>query len=87
MRRLIIILLALALALGACSTARQKLSPQANVNAKTAGVYYAQQNVDKAEEYYGKVLAEHQTTLFPAQNGRYQSLQSRTKPSYGSRIQ
>lgn len=59
MRRLIIILLALALALGACSTARQKLSPQANVNAKTAGVYYAQQNVDKAEEYYGKVLAEH----------------------------
>lgn len=53
------ILLALALALGACSTARQKLSPQANVNAKTAGVYYAQQNVEKAEEFYLKVLDDH----------------------------
>jgi tetratricopeptide (TPR) repeat protein len=59
MRKLIIILLALALGLGACSTARQKLSPQANVNAKTAGVYYAQQNVEKAEEYYRKVLEAH----------------------------
>ncbi len=61
MRKLIIILLTLALALGACSAfkTRQKLSPQANVNAKTAGVYYAQQNVDKAEQFYLKVLEEH----------------------------
>ncbi|HCM15746.1 MAG: tetratricopeptide repeat protein [Candidatus Cloacimonadales bacterium] len=59
MRKLIIVLLALAIGLGACSGARQKLSPQANVNAKTAGVYYAQQNVEKAEEFYRKVLAEH----------------------------
>ncbi|MCB5264619.1 MAG: tetratricopeptide repeat protein [Candidatus Cloacimonetes bacterium] len=61
MRKLIIILLALALALGACSAikTRQKLSPQANVNAKTAGVYYAQQNVEKAEQFYLMVLEEH----------------------------
>ncbi|MCK9557969.1 MAG: tetratricopeptide repeat protein [Candidatus Cloacimonetes bacterium] len=59
MRKLIIVLLALALGLGACSSARQKLSPQANVNAKTAGVYYAQQNVEKAEEFYRKVLQTH----------------------------
>lgn len=61
MRKLNIILLALALSLGACSMfkTRQKLSPQANVNAKTAGVYYAQQNVEKAEEFYLKVLEEH----------------------------
>lgn len=61
MRKLIIILLALALALGACSAfkTRQKLSPQANVNAKTAGVYYAQQNVEKAEQFYLMVLEDH----------------------------
>lgn len=59
MRKLIMILLALTLALGACSSARQKLSPQANVNAKTANVYYQQQNVTKAEEFYLKVLEEH----------------------------
>jgi tetratricopeptide (TPR) repeat protein len=61
MRKLIIILLALALGLGACSAfkSRQKLTPQANVNAKTAAVYYSQQNVEKAEEFYLKVLEEH----------------------------
>ncbi|MCB5235218.1 MAG: tetratricopeptide repeat protein [Candidatus Cloacimonetes bacterium] len=59
MRKLMIALLVLTLALGACSTARQKLSPQANVNAKTANVYYAQQNVDKAQSYYEMVLEEH----------------------------
>ncbi|MCB5261750.1 MAG: tetratricopeptide repeat protein [Candidatus Cloacimonetes bacterium] len=61
MRKLNIILLALALALGACSTfkTRQKLSPQANVNAKTAGVYYAQENVEKAEQFYLMVLEAH----------------------------
>lgn len=61
MRKLNIILLALALTLGACSAfkTRQKLSPQANVNAKTAGVYYAQQNVDKAEQFYLLVLEAH----------------------------
>ncbi|MCB5252637.1 MAG: tetratricopeptide repeat protein [Candidatus Cloacimonadaceae bacterium] len=61
MRKLNIILLVLALALGACSAfkTRQKLSPQANVNAKTAGVYYAQENVEKAEQFYLLVLEEH----------------------------
>ncbi len=61
MRKLNIILLILALGLGACSAfkTRQKLSPQANVNAKTAGVYYAQQNVEKAEQFFLKVLEEH----------------------------
>lgn len=59
MRKLMIALLVLMLALGACSTARQKLSPQANVNAKTANVYYAQKNVDKAQSFYALVLEEH----------------------------
>lgn len=59
MRKLIIILLALTLVLGACSTARQKLTPQGNVNFKTAQVYYAQKNVEKAEEFYNKVLADN----------------------------
>ncbi len=61
MRKLIVIILALALGLGACSAfgPRQKLSPRANVDAKTAGVYYAQQNVERAEEFYLKVLEAH----------------------------
>jgi tetratricopeptide (TPR) repeat protein len=59
MRKLIIILLAATLALSACSSARQKLSPQGNVDFKTAQVYYAQQNVEKAEEFYAKVLADN----------------------------
>jgi len=59
MKKLIIMLLAITLALGACSTARQKLTPQGNVDFKTAQVYYAQQNVEKAEEYYAKVLADN----------------------------
>lgn len=59
MRKLIFILIAITLALGACSTARQKLTPQGNVNFKTAQVYYAQQNVEKAEEFYLKVLADN----------------------------
>lgn len=59
MRKLIIILLAVVLFLGACSTARQKLSPQANVNAKAANVYYSQQNVEKAEHFYDLVLKDH----------------------------
>jgi len=45
--------------LAACSTARQKLSPQGNVNLKTADVYYSQQNVDQAEIYYLKVLEDN----------------------------
>nr|MDK2850934.1 hypothetical protein [Candidatus Cloacimonadota bacterium] len=61
MRKLVILLVAIALGLGACSAfrPRQRLSPQANVNAQTANVYYAQQNVDKAEEFYRLVLEEH----------------------------
>lgn len=59
MRKLIIILLAVTFALGACSTTRQKLTPQGNVDFKTAQVYYSQKNVDKAEEFYSKVLADN----------------------------
>jgi tetratricopeptide (TPR) repeat protein len=61
MRKLIILIVALAFGLGACSAfrPRQRLSPQANVNAKTAGVYYAQQNVERAEDFYLLVLEEH----------------------------
>ena len=61
MRKLIILIVAVAFGLGACSAfrTRQKLSPQANVNLKTAGVYYAQQNVERAEDFYQMVLEEH----------------------------
>jgi len=59
MRNLLIVLIAITLALGACSTTRQKLTPQGNVNFKTAQVYYAQQNIEKAEEFYTKVLADN----------------------------
>ncbi|HOH97446.1 MAG TPA: tetratricopeptide repeat protein [Candidatus Cloacimonadota bacterium] len=59
MKKLIIAVIVLALALGACSQARQKLTPQGNVDFKTAQVYYSQQNVERAEEYYTKVLADN----------------------------
>ncbi len=59
MKKLILIALVLVLILSACSTARQKLSPQGNVDLKTANVYYQQKDVDKAESYYTKVLADN----------------------------
>ena len=36
-----------------------KLSPQGNVNLKTADVYYSQQDVEQAEIYYLKVLEDN----------------------------
>lgn len=59
MKKLIILSLAVMLLLAACATSRQKLSPQANVNFKTANVYYSQKNVDEAAKYYKKVLADN----------------------------
>jgi len=59
MKKLIIIAVALILVLSACSNARQKLSPQGNVNFKTANVYYQQKNVEQAEAYYLKVLEDN----------------------------
>lgn len=59
MKKLMIIAIAMIIVLAGCSTARQKLSPQGNVNLKTANVYYQQQNVEKAEAYYLKVLEDN----------------------------
>lgn len=59
MKKLIVIALTLLLVLSACSSARQKLSPQGNVNFKTANVYFQQKNVEQAETYYAKVLEDN----------------------------
>lgn len=59
MKKLIIFAVAALLLLSACATARQKLSPQGNVDYKTANVYYQQKNVEQAETYYAKVLADN----------------------------
>ncbi|MBW6513411.1 MAG: tetratricopeptide repeat protein [Candidatus Syntrophosphaera sp.] len=59
MKHLVIIALAAMLLLSACSVTRQKLSPQGNVNLKTANVYYAQQNVEAAMTYYQLVLEDN----------------------------
>ncbi|MDY0219490.1 MAG: tetratricopeptide repeat protein, partial [Candidatus Cloacimonas acidaminovorans] len=59
MKKQIIIFCLMLLVLTACSTARQKLSPQGNVNLKTADVYYSQQDVEQAEIYYLKVLEDN----------------------------
>lgn len=61
MKYLIIIALAATLLISACAAPRQKLSPQANVNLKTANVYYAQQNVEEALKYYNLVLEDNPT--------------------------
>jgi tetratricopeptide (TPR) repeat protein len=59
MKQYLIIALAAALLLAACAAPRQKLSPQGNVNLKTANVYYAQQNVEEASKYYTLVLQDN----------------------------
>lgn len=56
MRKYLIVLIAISLMLGACSAARQKLNPQGNVDYKTAQVYYNQENIEKAEFFYNRVL-------------------------------
>ena len=64
MKKPIIILCIIMIALTACSPARQKLSPQGNVNLKTADVYYSQQNVEQAETYYKIVLEDNPDYVF-----------------------
>lgn len=59
MKHYLIIALAASLFLAACAAPRQKLSPQGNVNLKTANVYYAQQNVEEASKYYTLVLQDN----------------------------
>ncbi len=59
MKRLVIISVALLILLTACSTSRHKLNPRANVDLKTADVYYAQQNVDEAMKFYQSVLDDN----------------------------
>jgi tetratricopeptide (TPR) repeat protein len=59
MKRLIIIALAVMLFLTACAANRHKLSPQGNVNLKTANVYYNQQNVEEAFKYYTLVIQDN----------------------------
>ncbi len=59
MKHLALIAIVTALLLSACAAPRQKLSPQGNVNFKTANVYYAQQNVDEAMKYYALVLQDN----------------------------
>lgn len=59
MKKLIIVAATLLLLISACSTGRQKLSPQGNVDYKTANVYYSQKNVEQAEKYYEKVLSDN----------------------------
>lgn len=59
MKHLIVVALVAVLFLSACASPRQKLSPKGNVDFKTANVYYAQKNVEKAQEYYEKVLQDN----------------------------
>ena len=59
MKKLIIVVIALLIALAGCSGARQKLSPRGNVDFKTANVYYQQKNVEQAEVFYQKVLDDN----------------------------
>ncbi len=59
MKKITIVLLAGLLLLAACAAPRQKLTPQANVALKTANVYYAQRDIEKAEVYYREVLTSN----------------------------
>lgn len=59
MKRIVIISMIGLLALAGCAAPRHKLSPQGNVNYKTANVYYNQQNVEEAYKYYSLVLNDN----------------------------
>ena len=59
MKKLIFLAMIAILVLSACSANRQKLSPQGNLNLKSANVYYAQHNADKALDFYQKVLKDN----------------------------
>lgn len=56
MKNILLLVLVTTLFLTACSSARQKLTPQGNLDLKSANVYYAQSNVEKAFDYYNRVL-------------------------------
>jgi tetratricopeptide (TPR) repeat protein len=58
MKRLMILALAALLFLSACAANREKLSPRATVDLKSADVAYNQQNVEEALALYNKVLDE-----------------------------
>ncbi len=63
MKKVLLFGLAILLVLSACSTSRQKLSPQANLNLKSANVYYTQKDNEaslaKSLTLYNKVLADN----------------------------
>ncbi|MDD3633268.1 MAG: tetratricopeptide repeat protein [Candidatus Cloacimonetes bacterium] len=59
MKRIFLLTLVALLFLTGCATTRHKLSPQANVDLKTANVYYSQQNVEEALKYYNRVLQDN----------------------------
>jgi tetratricopeptide (TPR) repeat protein len=63
MKKMLMLGLIVTLLISACSTSRQKLSPQGNLNLKSANVYYQQKNVDKALDFYLKVLQDNPTHL------------------------
>ncbi len=59
MKHLTILALAALLLLSACAANREKLSPRAMVDLKSADVAYNQQNVEEALKYYNLVLADN----------------------------
>lgn len=63
MKKAILFGLAIILILSACSTSRQKLSPQGNLDLKSANVYYTQKDneksLEKAYNLYNRVLADN----------------------------
>jgi tetratricopeptide (TPR) repeat protein len=63
MKKALLFALVLTLVLGACSANRQKLSPQANLNLKSANVYYQQKDNEtsllRALDLYERVLSDN----------------------------
>ncbi len=63
MKKALLLGMVIVLALAACSPNRQKLTPQSNLNLKSANVYYQQKDNDKSLEkaldLYEKVLADN----------------------------
>ena len=67
MKKVLLFGLVMLLVLSACATSRQKLSPQGNLNLKSANVYYTQKDneksLEKALDLYNKVLADNPNHL------------------------
>jgi tetratricopeptide (TPR) repeat protein len=63
MKKVLLFGLVMLIVLSACSTSRQRLSPQGNLNLKSANVYYTQKDNDKSLEkalaLYNQVLADN----------------------------